>query len=78
MSKLITADYAASLIKDEMVVGVGGFVGFGTPEGTTCGTIGAEGRLIRSNCIPMLIYCALTVLILGGAILMGANPFPLG
>ena len=45
---------------------------------TTCGTIGAEGRLIRSNCIPMLIYCALTVLILGGAILMGANPFPLG
>ena len=32
MSKLITADYAASLIKDEMVVGVGGFVGFGTPE----------------------------------------------
>jgi len=34
--------------------------------------------LIRSNCIPMLIYCALTVLILGGAILMGANPFPLG
>ena len=32
MSKLITADDAASLIKDEMVVGVGGFVGFGTPE----------------------------------------------
>lgn len=44
---------------------------------TTCGTIGAEGRLIRSNCIPMLIYCTLTVLILGGAILMGVNPFPL-
>lgn len=44
---------------------------------TTCGTIGAEGRLIRSNVVPMLIYCALTVLILGGAIMMGVNPFPL-
>ena len=44
---------------------------------TTCGTIGAEGRLIRSNVVLMLIYCALTVLILGGAIMMGVNPFPL-
>ena len=32
MSKLVTADYAASLIKDGMTVGMGGFVGFGTPE----------------------------------------------
>ena len=32
MSKLVTADYAASLIKDGMSVGMGGFVGFGTPE----------------------------------------------
>lgn len=32
MGKLVSADYAASLIKDGMTVGMGGFVGFGTPE----------------------------------------------
>ena len=40
----------------------------------TCGTIGAEGRLMRSNVVPCLIYAALTVLILGGLILTGFNP----
>lgn len=44
----------------------------------TCGTIGSEGRLIRSNVVPMIIYCALTILILGGLILTGFNPFPVG
>ena len=44
---------------------------------TTCGTSGAEGRLIRSNVLPMLIYCGLIVCILGGAILLGVNPVPL-
>ena len=32
MVKLITAEAAASMLQDEMSVGVGGFVGFGTPE----------------------------------------------
>ena len=32
MSKLVSADYAASLLKDDMTIGMGGFVGFGTPE----------------------------------------------
>ena len=32
MSKLVTPEFAASLIKDGMSVGMGGFVGFGTPE----------------------------------------------
>ena len=40
----------------------------------TCGTIGAEGRLMRSDAIPCLIYAALTILILGGLILAGFNP----
>lgn len=31
-NKVVTAQYAASLIQDSMTVGVGGFVGFGTPE----------------------------------------------
>lgn len=32
MSKLVSADYAASLVKSGMSLGMGGFVGFGTPE----------------------------------------------
>ena len=44
----------------------------------TCGTIGSEGRLMRSNVVPCLIYAALTILILGGLILAGYNPFPIG
>lgn len=40
----------------------------------TCGTVGAEGRLMRSDAIPCLIYAILTIIILGGLILMGANP----
>ena len=44
----------------------------------TCGTIGSEGRLMRSNVVPCHIYAALTILILGGLILAGYNPFPIG
>ena len=40
----------------------------------TCGTVGSEGRLMRSNVVPCLIYASLTVLILGGLILAGFNP----
>ena len=43
----------------------------------TCGTIGSEGRLLRSNVIPCLIYAAITILILGGLILSGFDPFPI-
>ena len=32
MSKLVSAEFAASLVKDGDTIGMGGFVGFGTPE----------------------------------------------
>lgn len=32
MSKVVTPEFAASLLKDGMSLGMGGFVGFGTPE----------------------------------------------
>ena len=40
----------------------------------TCGTVGTEGRLIRSNIVPCLIYAVLTILILGGMIMAGIDP----
>ncbi len=40
----------------------------------TCGTLGSEGRLLRSDIIPCLIYAVLTVIILGGMIVMGIDP----
>ena len=43
----------------------------------TCGTVGAEGRLIRSNIIPCLIYAVCTIIILGGLIVSGFDPYPL-
>ena len=43
----------------------------------TCGTVGTEGRLMRSNVVPMVIYALLTVLILGGLIVVGYDPFPI-
>ena len=41
------------------------------------GTIGNEGKIIRTNIVPCIIYCAIVVIVLGGAMLMGINPVPL-
>ena len=43
----------------------------------TTGTIGNEGKIIRTNIVPCIIYCAIVVIVLGGAMLMGINPVPL-
>ncbi len=43
----------------------------------TTGTIGNEGRIIRINILPCLIYCALVVAIVAGLMAVGYNPYPL-
>ena len=43
----------------------------------TTGTVGNEGRIIRTNIVPCLIYCLVVVIVLGGAIVLGINPYPL-
>ncbi|MDD3221069.1 MAG: L-lactate permease [Clostridia bacterium] len=44
----------------------------------TCGTAGREGLLVRRNAVPMLIYSALVVIIIGIAIfVLKINPMPL-
>lgn len=40
----------------------------------TTGTTGNEGRIIRTNLIPCVIYCTIAALVLGGAILLGVQP----
>lgn len=44
----------------------------------TTGTIGNEGKIIRINIFPCIIFCAIVVIVLGGAIVLGVNPYPLG
>lgn len=43
----------------------------------TTGTVGNEGKLIRSNAIPCAIYCLVVVIVFGIAVMMGVNPVPL-
>lgn len=43
----------------------------------TTGTMGNEGRIIKTNIIPCLIYCVIAILVLGGLILSGADPLGL-
>ncbi len=43
----------------------------------TTGTFGQEGRIIKTNVWPCLIYCALVLLVTGGAIVAGVSPYPL-
>lgn len=40
----------------------------------TTGTFGNEGRIIKTNSVPCLIYTVIVVIVLGGAMLFGANP----
>lgn len=43
----------------------------------TTGTIGNEGKIIKTNMLPCVIYCAIVVIVLGGAMLLGIDPAPL-
>lgn len=42
----------------------------------TTGTNGNEGKLIRTNIIPALIYCIVVAIIVGILIAIGVNPMP--
>ena len=44
----------------------------------TTGTIGNEGKVIRTNLLPCLYYCLIVIVLLGGLILLGVNPYPMG
>jgi lactate permease len=43
----------------------------------TVGVIGMEGKLIRRNAIPMVIYSLAAALLVGVLISSGFNPLPL-
>ena len=43
----------------------------------TTGTMGNEGKIIRTNILPCLIYCIISVLVLGGLIVAGVDPLGL-
>ncbi|MCI1966837.1 MAG: L-lactate permease [Oscillospiraceae bacterium] len=43
----------------------------------TTGTNGNEGKIIRTNIVPCLIYCAVVVIVVGALIASGFNPYPL-
>lgn len=42
----------------------------------TTGTMGNEGKLLRTNVIPAIIYCAIVATIVGIFIAVGMNPMP--
>ena len=43
----------------------------------TTGTSGNEGKIIRTNALPCLIFCLISIAVLGGLILTGADPLGL-
>ncbi len=42
----------------------------------TTGTMGNEGKIIRTNIFPCLIYCIIVSLIVGVLLYAGFNPMP--
>ena len=43
----------------------------------TPGTMGNEGKIIKTNALPCLIYCVIAILVLGGMIVFGVDPLGL-
>ena len=44
----------------------------------TTGTMGNEGKIIKTNALPCLIYCLIAIIVLGALILTGVDPLGLG
>ena len=44
----------------------------------TTGTMGNEGKIIKTNALPCFIYCLIAIVVLGALILMGSDPLGLG
>lgn len=42
----------------------------------TTGTIGNEGRIIRTNALPMVLFCAIVIVVMLIAMALGVNPVP--
>ena len=43
----------------------------------TTGTNGNEGKIIRTNIVPCVVFCIIVIVVIGAAIAMGVNPEPL-
>ncbi len=43
----------------------------------TTGTMGNEGKIIKTNALPCLIYCIIVVAVLGGMVVAGVDPLGL-
>ena len=39
--------------------------------------MGNEGKIIKANIVPCLIYCLISILVLGGMIVAGMDPLGL-
>lgn len=44
----------------------------------TSGIIGREGKVLRTNLLPCLIYCTVVIIVMGAAIMLGLDPHTLG
>jgi len=43
----------------------------------TTGTNGNEGKIIRTNALPMVIFCIVVIVVYLIEVAMGVNPFPM-
>ena len=44
----------------------------------TTGTSGNEGLIIKTNVVPMIIYCVIVIAVVAVAMALGINPVPIG
>ena len=41
---------------------------------STTGTLGNEGKIIKTNAVPCLVFCLISICVLGGMIVLGVDP----